>query len=73
MYIIIPLARKELSHAVGKMCKGRLNGMIETEEKTQGKQGNGEDLRDVKMDDSEKEREKSGNKSANWCCSLRVS
>jgi hypothetical protein len=44
--------------------------MIRTEEKMQGKRGNGEELRDIKMDNSEKEREKIGNKSAKLCCSL---
>jgi hypothetical protein len=33
VYIIIPLARKELIQAVGKMCKGSLNGMKKEKKK----------------------------------------
>jgi len=55
------------------MRKGRLNGVTKKEEKKQGKLRNGEGFGDVKLNGSEKEREKSGNKSVNVCCSLRLS
>jgi hypothetical protein len=62
MYIIIPLARKNLIQIVGKMCEGCLNGMTKKEERKHGKLGNGEELGDGKLDSSEKERGKSGKK-----------